>query len=117
MYSLFIAPFFTALAHAHTYAHAKSQYDSNNAIWVPSRINETIGVAMKVLAGLLLLATMAVFFAMRKDKYKIASVRTGQPVGGKQAASSRYDGYGYGSSEKDRKPQLACTGGEDVKVI
>ncbi|KAH3906068.1 hypothetical protein HBH56_208080 [Parastagonospora nodorum] len=117
MYSLFTPLFFTVLAHAHAYAHAKSQCDSVNASWVPSKINETIGVAIKVLAGLSLLATVALSFAMRKNKHTNDSLRISPPaIEIQEAASQEYE-CRHGRSEKGGRLEMDRMGGVDVKIV
>jgi hypothetical protein len=117
MYSLLIAPFFTVLAHAHAYARAQSQYDSVNASWVPSEVNEAVGVAIKVLASLSLLATVALFFAMGKNKHTNDSLRISPPaIEIQEAAPQEYE-FGHGRSEKDGRLQMDGMGGVDVKIV
>lgn len=117
MHPSFIVPFFILFAHAQAYAYAQSQYDSAAASWVPCGINETAGAAIKVLAGLLLLATSALFFAMWRNKHKNDSLQTSPPAIRIQETTRQYYECKHGRSENYGRPQVDGMKGANMKLV
>lgn len=84
MHSLFILTLFTRLA------RAQFQYDTIKASWVPSSANEAARIVIKLLVGLWILATVALFFAIRRHNHGNESLQTLPPAIRIQEATRQY---------------------------